>query len=239
MKKEAVFHAGNRVVALERISESKEDIQNQEYALFKTLAEKKWTLVRPPFQVTEHGEVGQKWKDGELIEERQEVQEIISMAKRKLFDILWVFHDDRLTRRGGTTLTDYIRQFSSLGIMIYDYEDRKFKEVDKDSREELMLQLDGFKARGYQEEVRRKTQNAIDSIKGELAAKGKHISKRSGRVIERLGAPRKEIDMKRVIELWRNGYSARGIAIELGVSTHTIISRIKEHEREDNGRHGT
>lgn len=218
-----------RVVALLRISQDDEDIHNQEYALEKCLKAKEWMLVAEPFRLEESGSKGFKWVNAELIEERPEVRMMVQWAKEGKFDILWVYHHDRLTRGGGTDLMNYTRQFASAKIQIYDDQEGKFLPMDEDAMREIMQHLNGFGARVYREEVIRKTKNALESRKAMLAKDGFFISK-EGRRVTHLGTPSKEVDMERVIELKNKGFSLRGIAKELGVAPNTIRSKIKDYE---------
>ena len=216
-----------RVVACYRISQEDEVIQNQEYALEKDIHDHlDWHLVRS-FEFTEHGDVGQTWVNGSLVEERQELIQILDMAKQHSFDILWLYHHDRLTRAGGASLINYIRQFASMGVRIYDYQDKRFLDPDKVAMEEVEYSLHAFGARHYQEEVKRKTKNALDRIQGIIEKDGVYTS-RSGRTITSLGRAAgslkggKVLDKNEVLRRHQAGESVFKIAKELGCSRTAV-----------------
>lgn len=220
----------NRVVAIERISDEGEDLSNQQYALFKTLREKGWKLVREPIQVVQSGKHGLTFEGGDVEEERSHINMIKRMAKAHEFDILWVYHHDRLTRQGGAALVVYVQLFASMGVRIFDYQDNKFIDVPKKALDELNVEIKGFSARAYREDVADKTQNALDKIKDVIKTQGYYVSK-SGKRISHLGNQEKDLDVNLIVELRRKGFSFRAIGQQLGAGAATIKRRYDEAQK--------
>jgi DNA invertase Pin-like site-specific DNA recombinase len=230
------YGLGTRVMVLERISLDKEDIGNQEFAINKLITEKGWVLVHEPFRLQEKGDVGQRWENGQLMEDRIELLELLRLGRLKKYDLLVVWHHDRLTRAGGTSLVNYIRQFDSVGIGIFDYQDNIVLDSGSSSFGEVKHNIDGYGAKLYKEEIIKKTKNALDRIKYELATSHFHVVKGTDRTITSLGRPKhmvgrkgtdsyKELtegDIERIKSLHSNGNTVAGIAKEFGCSITPI-----------------
>lgn len=99
----------------------------------------------------------------------------LSRLGRRMSDINKLINDDLKPRKLRLVIV-------SMGIDLDCY---NMKAID-----ELILQNFAFAAQVEVELTRERTQSAIDAIQHEIAKTGKHIAKKSGRVITRLGRPK-------------------------------------------------
>lgn len=131
-------------------------------------------------------------------------------------------------------MVNYIMQFASLGVRIYDFDDRKFLEPPKTGIDEAVQNITGTGARLYQEEVVRKTKNKLGLIKQALDRDGAYITD-AGRRITALGRPQWKVgkrgqpsfflterDLKDISIMYKDGFSLRSIARKHGCSIGTV-----------------
>lgn len=99
----------------------------------------------------------------------------LSRLARKMADVNKLVNEDLKPRRLRLVIV-------SMGI---DLDCSKMKAID-----ELILQNFAFAAQTEAEFASSRTQSALDAIQKEIDTTGQHVSKRSGRVITRLGRPK-------------------------------------------------
>ena len=233
-----------RCIILSRISLDKLNLDNQEIVLKQFQEQQGWELIGDPIRLTEHGDVGEQWNDqGELVESRPEIIDLIQRARAKEFDVLLIWKHDRLTRAGGATLVNYARRFGAMGVKIYDFSDKDYIKADK-STDELVTAVNAHGAKAYLEDLKGRTINKMQIIKDTIARKGVYYTKEGkpvyalGQVphMVGMGKPNKhqmtpaELERVRSLRNPPHCYSLRAIAKEMGCSTTAITTILKETE---------
>lgn len=162
----------NRVYCLYRVSLSKQvdqiahdgkiiaDIPMQKTACRKYCAAHGWEIAG---EYQEAGVSGYK----NSAYQRAAVQEIISAAHKKLFNILLVYTIDRLSRRD-SELPMLLEEITKCGISVWSVEDGEIRYSTSTDR--LLAYLYGWKASGESERISQR----ITTIQRQMVAKGEY-----------------------------------------------------------------
>lgn len=162
----------SRVYCLYRVSLSKQvdqifhdgkviaDIPMQKTACRKYCAAKGWEIAG---EYQEAGVSGYK----NSAHQRAAVQEIISAAHKKLFNILLVYTIDRLSRRD-SELPMLLEEITKCGISVWSVEDGEIRYSTSTDR--LLAYLYGWKANGESERISQR----ITTIQRQMVAKGEY-----------------------------------------------------------------
>ena len=162
----------SRVYCLYRVSLSKQvdqishdgkviaDIPMQKTACRKYCAAKGWEIAG---EYQEAGVSGYK----NSAYQRAAVQEIISAAHKKLFNILLVYTIDRLSRRD-SELPMLLEEITKCGISVWSVEDGEIRYSTSTDR--LLAYLYGWKANGESERISQR----ITTIQRQMVAKGEY-----------------------------------------------------------------
>ena len=162
----------SRVYCLYRVSLNKQvdqishdgkviaDIPMQKTACRKYCAAKGWEIAG---EYQEAGVSGYK----NSAYQRAAVQEIISAAHKKLFNILLVYTIDRLSRRD-SELPMLLEEITKCGISVWSVEDGEIRYSTSTDR--LLAYLYGWKANGESERISQR----ITTIQRQMVAKGEY-----------------------------------------------------------------
>ena len=225
-----------KIVALLRVSMDKEDLGNQRYLVEADVKKLAGILVCSPIEITEHGDVGIRYENGVQVEDRDDINRIVAMGQRREVDVLWVYHQDRLTRQGGSDLVHYVRKFASVRIKIYDHQDGKFIEPKQRGITEAMTNIKGFADWEYKQQIILKTRNKLKEIQTEIENTGKHeVKDKKGNVLRTITTLKNrlvELDHDRVIQLSREGKSMREIAKDQKCSLSPVFKAIHDAKKE-------
>lgn len=188
-----------------RVSTRKQDLETQKIAIENWLSVHglTWQDVEYKFEDVESG----------AEDERPGFQELWRLVKSRQVRSIVVYEVSRLSRRQ-KTLIDFLYDCVESGVTIYSIRESYLSDWLREPKSRTIIV--GLLSILYDLErqmISERTRAGLERAKAE----GKHV-----------GRPRKEIDLKRLKELYERGYPIAWIARELGVSTSTIKRRLKE-----------
>jgi DNA invertase Pin-like site-specific DNA recombinase len=191
---------GNKVAIYTRVSTTDQTVENQQIALREYAEKRGWNIYR------EYSDVASGAK-----EDRKELKELMSEAKKRKFDVVLVWKFDRFARSLIHLLTA-LKTFEEIGVDFMSLQD----SIDTTtSSGRLMFSVIGAFAQFERDIIRERT------ILGLNRAKSKGI---------KLGRRKLDYNIQQQIgELKSKGLSLQKIADKLGIAKGSVFNYLKEN----------
>jgi len=210
------FEPGMKVAYLARISrlenrEEEERLASQDNTVLTFIKDKKLLLT----ENHHYKEFGSAYI--RPIADRQILQDILGAAKRREFQVLFIFKNDRLDRNDPVLCILYIRELNKYGVQVYSYSDNWLDCSDPIKQLMVFISLTMAKNESYNTSLRVKAKFASN------LKEGKSIG----------GVPKDIIpqkDMDEIIRLDQLGYTMEDIMQDAKVPARWV-KRVRSGER--------
>ena len=205
-----------RVVIYARVSTDEQTTQNQ-IAELTTWAKRAGHEVVRVFE--DAGISGAKGRD-----KRPGFDALLKAAVRREFEIVAVWSSDRLGR-SIAHLVEVLQTIRDAGLGLYIHT-QALDTTTPAGR--ALFQMLGVFAEFERELIVARTRSGLDRVRGEIEAKGKHVSK-SGRTIDRLGRPSApDAKLEKARRLLDAGHGIRSVAKTVGLGNGTVHKIARE-----------
>lgn len=163
-----------------RVSSDRQDAANQELQVRALCTARGYTVnPRHEFRVTERG-------DAEKNPTKDACREA---ARRGEIDVIVVWALDRWTRGGVADLISDVGRLRGWGAALVSIQE-PWADTTDDGTGELMLAIAGWMAKQEKRRLAERNRATAQRLRAELAAHGKLISRRSGKIFTNLGRRR-------------------------------------------------
>jgi DNA invertase Pin-like site-specific DNA recombinase len=177
-----------------------QDTENQLIQLREYCSRQGWTLVREYIDQ----------ESGARSDDRDELQNLLTAASRREFDVVIVWALDRFSREGVKKTFDHVERLRAYGVEFESYTEAHFRTTGPAG--ELMMAIAAWIAQQEHKRIVARVQAGLKRAK----AQGK-----------KLGRPRAAVRTERVLELKAKNMSIRQIADATGVSAMTVQRILK------------
>ncbi len=193
-----------RVAIYCRVSTDKQELENQRGVLEQAAEARSWRVVAVYEDVASGAG-----------RDREGFQQLLKDAAHRRFDGIYVWALDRLSREGLSRTVQLIEQLDKWGVRIISHTE-PFLDTSNELARSILLAVIATLAKLERQKISERTKAGLE---------------RARRQGVRLGRPPVGEEMREeILELQAQGFSARKIALELGLSPTTVSKVLREAE---------